>query len=151
MLSKKFNDVCVLFKHSNFCSRMLEMHSKRPSFQFFSQKLAPSVLANLVFAARFFSFSTYSKAFATFLILLKILYRPPKTAILKLKIYWLLHVIERNWKLICVVYVHQITICLVPIIVIVAGQWFFVNVFIHYIYTEKVSPLDYFLTLLASI
>ena len=31
----KFNDACVLFKHSNFCSRMLEMHSKRPRFQNF--------------------------------------------------------------------------------------------------------------------
>ena len=28
----KFNDVCALYKHSNFCSRMLEMHSKRPRF-----------------------------------------------------------------------------------------------------------------------
>ena len=58
------------------------------------------------------SFSTYSKAFATYLILLKTLYRPPRTAILKLKIYWLLHVIERNWKLISVMYVPQITLCL---------------------------------------
>ena len=24
----KFNDVCVLFKNSNFCSRMLKMYSK---------------------------------------------------------------------------------------------------------------------------
>ena len=32
----KFNDVCVLFKHYNFYSRMLEMHSKRPSFQNYS-------------------------------------------------------------------------------------------------------------------
>ena len=31
----KFNDVCVLFKHSNFFSRMLEIHSKRPKFQNF--------------------------------------------------------------------------------------------------------------------
>ena len=31
----KFNDVCVLFKHTNFCSRMLEIHSKRPKFQIF--------------------------------------------------------------------------------------------------------------------
>ena len=31
----EFNDVCVLFKHSNFCSRMLEMHSEKPSFQNF--------------------------------------------------------------------------------------------------------------------
>ena len=36
----KFNKVCILFKHSNFCSRMLEMHSaypKRPRFQTFSR------------------------------------------------------------------------------------------------------------------
>ena len=34
----KFDVLCVLFKHSNFCSRMQEMHSKRPRFQmFFSQ------------------------------------------------------------------------------------------------------------------
>ena len=33
----KFNDVCILFKHSNFCSRVLEMHSKRPRFQNFSK------------------------------------------------------------------------------------------------------------------
>ena len=55
----KFNDVCVLFKHSNFCSIMVEMHSaKRPRFQTF-QKLAP--------LRQVFSFSTYSKAFATYL------------------------------------------------------------------------------------
>ena len=33
----KFYDVCVLFKHSNLCSRMLEMHSERPRFQNFSK------------------------------------------------------------------------------------------------------------------
>ena len=37
----KFNDVYLLFKHSNFCSRMLEMHSKRPRFQNFSRGHAP--------------------------------------------------------------------------------------------------------------
>ena len=31
----KFSDVCFLSKHSNFCSRMLEMHCKRPRLQFF--------------------------------------------------------------------------------------------------------------------
>ena len=31
----KFNDVCVLFKQSNFCSRIPEMHSKMPRFQTF--------------------------------------------------------------------------------------------------------------------
>ena len=41
----------VLFKHSNFCSRMLKMHSKRPR--------------NSHLCRKFFSFSTYSKAFAT--------------------------------------------------------------------------------------
>ena len=30
-------DVCVLFKHSHFCFRMLEMHSKRLRFQNFSR------------------------------------------------------------------------------------------------------------------
>ena len=30
---KLFSDVCVLFKHSNFCSRILEMQSKRPRLQ----------------------------------------------------------------------------------------------------------------------
>ena len=37
----EFNYDCVLFKHSNFCSRMLEMHSKKPRFQIFLQKPAP--------------------------------------------------------------------------------------------------------------
>ena len=32
IINPKFNDVCVLFKHSNFCSRMLEMHSMHPNF-----------------------------------------------------------------------------------------------------------------------
>ena len=37
----EFNDVYVLFKHPNFYSRMLEMHSKKPRFQMFFQKPAP--------------------------------------------------------------------------------------------------------------
>ena len=37
----EFNDVYVLFKHPNFYSRMLEMHSKKPRFQIFFQKPAP--------------------------------------------------------------------------------------------------------------
>ena len=37
----KFNDVYLLFTHSNFCSGMLEMHSKRPRFQNFSRRHAP--------------------------------------------------------------------------------------------------------------
>ena len=32
----KFNDVCVLFKSSNFSSRILEMYSKTPRFHKFS-------------------------------------------------------------------------------------------------------------------
>ena len=32
IIKPKFNDVCVLFKHSNFCSRMLEMHSVHSNF-----------------------------------------------------------------------------------------------------------------------
>ena len=31
----KLNDVCVPFKNSNFCSRMLKMYSKRSRFQKF--------------------------------------------------------------------------------------------------------------------
>ena len=38
---KLFNDVCVLFKHSNFCSRILEMQSKRPRLQNVSRGHAP--------------------------------------------------------------------------------------------------------------
>ena len=53
----KVNDVCVLFKQYNFCSRIPEMHSKMPRFQTFPR--------NSRFCRVFFSFSTYSKAFAT--------------------------------------------------------------------------------------
>ena len=35
----KFNDFCVLFKHSNFCFRKLEIHSKRPRYENFSRSL----------------------------------------------------------------------------------------------------------------
>ena len=38
---KLFNDVCVLFKHSNFCSKILEMQSKRPRLQNVSRGHAP--------------------------------------------------------------------------------------------------------------
>ena len=37
----KFNDVCVLFKQSNFYSKKLEMYSERPRFQNFSRNLHP--------------------------------------------------------------------------------------------------------------
>ena len=37
----KFNDVCVLFKHSNFCSRVPEIHSKRPRFKHFCHGPCP--------------------------------------------------------------------------------------------------------------
>ena len=62
----KFDDVCVLFKHLYFCFRMLEMHSKRPRFQIFSRNshLRCSQVSPL---PEIFSFSTYSKAFATYL------------------------------------------------------------------------------------
>ena len=53
----KVNDVCVLFKQYNFCSRIPEMHSKMPRFQTFPR--------NSRVCREFFSFSTYSKAFAT--------------------------------------------------------------------------------------
>ena len=71
----EFNDVHVLFKHSKFCSRMLEMHSEKPSFQNFSRGHAPkqNPPSNLHFqhsqvtaVAWVFSFSAYSKAFATY-------------------------------------------------------------------------------------
>ena len=62
----KFNDLCVLFKHSNFCSRMLEMHSKRPRFQNFSRNLHLWRL-QVTPLLRVFSFSTCSKAFTSYL------------------------------------------------------------------------------------
>ena len=37
----KFSDVYVLFKHSNFCSRILQMHSKWSRFQHFFPRHAP--------------------------------------------------------------------------------------------------------------
>ena len=47
------NDVCVLFKHSNFHSTMLEMHSKRPRSQNFSEGHAPGPpLVNCAFSVR---------------------------------------------------------------------------------------------------
>ena len=90
-----------------------------PVFKFFPEACAFSALKSRR-CHTFFS----SSPFDTYLILLKTLYRPPKTAILKLKIYWILHFIERNWKLISVMYVPQITICLVSIIIMV-GRWYF--------------------------
>ena len=53
----KLNDVYALFKHSNFCAKMLKMHSKRPRYQSFSRN------SHLCLS---FSFSTYSKAFAAY-------------------------------------------------------------------------------------
>ena len=53
----KFNNVCVLFKHSNFCSRLLKMCTKRPRFQTFSRNsFAPSVFSSHTFAAGFLFF-----------------------------------------------------------------------------------------------
>ena len=61
IIKPKFNDVCVLFKHSNFCSRMLEMHSR--CIQIF-----PGTRAHKSHLCReFVSFFTYSKAFAIYL------------------------------------------------------------------------------------
>ena len=54
----KLNDVCLLFKHSHFCFRMLEMHPRGPDFKVFPE--SPTFIAS-------FSFLTYSKAFATYL------------------------------------------------------------------------------------
>ena len=90
-----------------------------PVFKFFPEACTFSGLKSRL-CHTFFS----SPPFDTYLILLKTLYRPPKTAILMLKIYWILHFIERNWKLISVMYVPQITICLISIIIMV-GWWYF--------------------------
>ena len=70
----KFNDVCVLFKQSNFCSRMLEMHFKKPRFQNFS-KLAPSALASCTFATSFFLLHLLQSFCHLLKILLKTLYK----------------------------------------------------------------------------
>ena len=45
-------------------------------------------------------------------------------------------------------YVPEITICLVSIIIIMVGRWFFLDVFIL---LGKVSTVDYFHTVLATI
>ena len=72
----KFNDVCILFKHSHFCSRVPEIHSKRPRFKHFCHGPCPQTpLVTCTFSTCklplwckfFFSFSAYSKAFATYL------------------------------------------------------------------------------------
>ena len=73
---RQLNDVYVLFKHSHFCFRMLEMHPKRPRFQSFSRK---SCLYCQVFLPHLF------QSFCHLLeILLKTLYvpfpPPPKRA-----------------------------------------------------------------------
>ena len=39
----KFNNVCVLFKTSKFCSRMLKMYSKGPDFKTALQKLGARI------------------------------------------------------------------------------------------------------------
>ena len=111
---------------SVFCSNILisapecwKYILRGPVFKFFPhfQCLQIASLPHVFF------FFAYSKAFATYIILLKTLHRPPKTAILKLKIDWILHFIERNWKLISVMYVPQISLCLVYILRV--GRWFF--------------------------
>ena len=58
----KFNDVCVQFKRSNFCCRMLEMHSKRPRLQNFSRN---SLLSScqITLLLQVFSFPTHSKSY----------------------------------------------------------------------------------------
>lgn len=63
---------CVLFNYSNFRSRMLEIHSRRPRFKNFSRGHAPRPPCNSRFhhlqvapVARVYSFSGYSKPFAT--------------------------------------------------------------------------------------
>ena len=44
--NSKINDLCVLFKHCNFCSRMLETQSKRPRFQNFCFQVTRAVGAH---------------------------------------------------------------------------------------------------------
>ena len=58
MKKLKFNDVHVLFKNSNFCSRVFEMHSNSTRFPFFptDMPLDPSFFLSL----------PSSKAFATY-------------------------------------------------------------------------------------
>ena len=65
----KFNDVtCVLFKHSTFCCRMLEMHYWRPRFQTFSREVTCTFgTCKSRPMVQVFSFSTYSKSFAPYL------------------------------------------------------------------------------------
>ena len=55
MLSPNKCDVCVLYKPSNFCSRKLEMHSKRPRFQNFSRN-SPLPRLQISSLPRVFSF-----------------------------------------------------------------------------------------------
>ena len=43
----KFNNVCVLFKHSDFCLRMMEMHFKGPRCHYFSGGHVPGPPRNL--------------------------------------------------------------------------------------------------------
>ena len=54
----KLHDVCVLFKHSHFCFRILEMHPRGPDVKVFPE--SRTFIASL-------SFPTDSKAFATYL------------------------------------------------------------------------------------
>ena len=63
----KFNDACVLFKHSNFCSRISCPRTPPITCAFSACK------SHLVWG---FSFSAYSKAFATYL---KPYWKPWKT------------------------------------------------------------------------
>lgn len=71
---KAKNYVYVMFKHLNFCSRMLEMHWKRSRFQNFSKGMPPDPPSNLHFrcsqvppVVKVFCFSTYSIAFANYI------------------------------------------------------------------------------------
>ena len=97
----KVNDVCVLCKYSNFRSRILGMQSNRPRFQNFSSGHvhAPGPPRKLHFwcsqvtpVARVFSFSAFSKAFAT------LTYLKPhgKPCFYKDKCEWNIHTIDFN-------------------------------------------------------
>ena len=50
----------------NFCSRLLKMRSKRPRFQFFSRNSFALQCLQVTPSPRGFSFSIFSKAFATY-------------------------------------------------------------------------------------
>ena len=70
----KFNDVCILFEHSNFAPECWKCTLKGPDFKIFSVGMPaepPSYLwfwrGQVALVPQVFSSSIYSKAFVTFL------------------------------------------------------------------------------------